>query len=411
MPVRQTLRAIEFVSSCVPPRIFQTLQTLKDLCSYHTNNKMAKKRPRSSAATKPASLTSGGGWQPVSVSLAKADETVFDTNHYDDDHDDEDVRRHASSGHNNKEDDLEAGPAETMGMFYDLQVIPADQYRVETKEDGTKHFRILGEEDAKKEYASGASTDKTKKRKERSVSNRTSDQDLEAAKAADDDAEQEPRKKKPKKKKPKKDRTTSADDDADAMKPSTTSFSEQDILSLQQSWLIATGGVSLHVDLCHGLLAQNFHAPMPIQAATLPATILGRRNLVGAAPTGSGKTLAFLLPILQYLLEQQEQGEVEADVQSENDDQEASIMPLDAAEDERDEAPRKLQALILAPTRELAMQIHKECDKLVPRQIGTIVGGLALAKQARVLTKNKPAILVGTPGRLWELVRTRLVYA
>ena len=157
---------------------------------------------------------------------------------------------------------------------------------------------------------------------------------------------------------------------------------------MQQSWLIATGGVSLHYTLCKGLIRQNFYSPMPIQAATLPASVLGRRNIVGAAPTGSGKTLSFLIPVLQNLMEQQD---------------ERAATGLDDAAAADSHGP--LQALILTPTRELALQIHQECDKLVPRQIGTIVGGLALAKQARVLNKHRPPIVVATPGRLWELVR------
>jgi superfamily II DNA/RNA helicase len=92
----------------------------------------------------------------------------------------------------------------------------------------------------------------------------------------------------------------------------------------------------------------------------------------------AGKTLAFLLPVLQYLLERRD--------------------------DETMSNDRTLQALILAPTRELAMQIHRECSDLVPGQIGTIVGGLAMSKQQRVLQKNRPPIIVGTVGRIWELV-------
>jgi superfamily II DNA/RNA helicase len=87
---------------------------------------------------------------------------------------------------------------------------------------------------------------------------------------------------------------------------------------------------------------------------------------------------------------------------------------------------KKLQALILTPTRELAIQIQVEASKLLcwgggdsdsewmsysqkqqgssKQWIGSIVGGLAHVKQARVLDKDRPAVLVGTVGRLWELV-------
>lgn len=140
---------------------------------------------------------------------------------------------------------------------------------------------------------------------------------------------------------------------------------------LQNSWMTETGGVLLKESICERLMKQGFERPTPIQAATLAASILGRRNIVGAAPTGSGKTLAYLLPILQELNEE-------------------SV----------------LQALILTPTRELALQVSQECSKLAPKSCGTLVGGLALAKQARVLTQ-RPPILVATAGRLWELMSSK----
>jgi len=180
--------------------------------------------------------------------------------------------------------------------------------------------------------------------------------------------------------------------------------SDADAHRIQMSWLAATGGVTLCVPLCRALKAQNFERPTPIQAATLAAAILGRRNIVGAAPTGSGKTLAFLLPICQYLLEEVQQQTPSLDA----DESEASIVGSSSGrqQDRRWVEQLPLQALILTPTRELALQIHKECEKLLPRSIGTIVGGLAHAKQTRVLEKKRPPILVGTPGRLWELVRS-----
>ena len=89
-----------------------------------------------------------------------------------------------------------------------------------------------------------------------------------------------------------------------------------------------------------------------------------------------GKTLAYLLPIMQHLLEQREPSYEE----------------------------RKIQALILAPTRELALQVQGECNKLVKGKCGILVGGLATQKQERVLRKNRPPIIIATPGRLWEMV-------
>ena len=139
--------------------------------------------------------------------------------------------------------------------------------------------------------------------------------------------------------------------------------------------MAATGGVSLHVNIAQGLSRLGFDRPTPIQAETLPASIMGRRNIVGAAPTGSGKTLAYLFPILQHLLDDPSTNESSS-----------------------------LQALILAPTRELALQVSSECEKFHPKSTGTLVGGLAHQKQVRILQQRKPPILIVTPGRLWELV-------
>jgi hypothetical protein len=92
----------------------------------------------------------------------------------------------------------------------------------------------------------------------------------------------------------------------------------------------------------------------------------------------SGKTLAFLIPILNHLLEQH---------------------------DEQDNMkPAAVQALIMTPTRELATQIHDECDKLLPNQCVTLVGGIAMVKQVRLLKTKKPSVVIATPGRLWAMV-------
>ena len=144
---------------------------------------------------------------------------------------------------------------------------------------------------------------------------------------------------------------------------------------------------------------------------------------MGAAPTGSGKTLSYGLPILQWLLEENEK------LETKNDDGGGEDLNVNKKcignqfgfkEEDRtgigltnnnNQSKTKferlpLQALILVPTRELAMQVTEElkrvCCKTIP--IGTIVGGFAEVKQKRVLEKGRPPILVGTPGRLWELV-------
>ena len=146
------------------------------------------------------------------------------------------------------------------------------------------------------------------------------------------------------------------------------------LTQLQTTWSIAAPGISLHNTLCQGLHALQYTHPTPIQAATLPAAILGRRDIVGAAPTGSGKTLSYGLPILQYLLDcsndNNASGNKNATVKKNTgsnvktqEEKLLSSLPL-------------LQALILTPTRELALQVSSELQKVCCNviKIGTILG-------------------------------------
>jgi superfamily II DNA/RNA helicase len=56
---------------------------------------------------------------------------------------------------------------------------------------------------------------------------------------------------------------------------------------------------------------------------------------------------------------------------------------------------------------ELATQIYAECEKLVPNECVTLVGGIALVKQKRLLSTKRPSVIVATPGRLWAMVSQR----
>ncbi|KAF1316518.1 Dead deah box rna, partial [Globisporangium splendens] len=134
----------------------------------------------------------------------------------------------------------------------------------------------------------------------------------------------------------------------------------------------------LHSTLMHSLKQAGFMAPTRIQEQTIYPALVDNRDVVGAAPTGSGKTLAFGLPILSQLLFEREQEGYKKDC----------------------------KALILTPTRELALQIHQHLEKMVQnREIGivTLVGGMAIQKQTRMLTYS-PEIVIGTPGRLWDMI-------
>jgi len=119
--------------------------------------------------------------------------------------------------------------------------------------------------------------------------------------------------------------------------------------------------------------AAGYTKPTPIQSRSLPALLDGR-DVLAQAPTGSGKTAAFGLGLLQRL----------------------------------DPAAIRTQALVLCPTRELADQVAKEIRRLaiaIPNvKLSLITGGRALAPQLASLA-HAPHIVVGTPGRVQELLR------
>ena len=101
----------------------------------------------------------------------------------------------------------------------------------------------------------------------------------------------------------------------------------------------------------------------------------------------SGKTISYLLPVMNHILTHSK---------DDTDDIEKTSYELTMQ--------RKLTALILTPTRELALQVTDEARILSSSvRVCTIVGGLAHAKQIRQL-KQHPDIVVATPGRLWEFM-------
>ncbi|MBU3061916.1 DEAD/DEAH box helicase [Nocardia sp. NEAU-G5] len=118
----------------------------------------------------------------------------------------------------------------------------------------------------------------------------------------------------------------------------------------------------------------GLNSAFPIQAAAIP-DILAGRDVLGRAATGSGKTLAFGLPMLVRLTR--------------------------AAS-----APRRPRGVILAPTRELALQIERALDEpalALGLRLGTAVGGVPIKRQAERLTRGVD-VLIGTPGRLADLI-------
>ena len=127
------------------------------------------------------------------------------------------------------------------------------------------------------------------------------------------------------------------------------------------------------------LAARDFTIPTPIQAQSIPVLLTGR-DLLGIAQTGTGKTLAFSLPLMQHL----------------------------AADNVR-ATQFGTRALILAPTRELALQIDESI-----RAVGTnaklrtvvIIGGASRFKQVESMRRGAD-IVIGTPGRVCDLMQTR----
>lgn len=129
--------------------------------------------------------------------------------------------------------------------------------------------------------------------------------------------------------------------------------------------------------LCRALAAEKYTTPTPIQTQSIPPLLEGR-DLLGIAQTGTGKTAAFALPILQRLSKPQH--------------------PV---------APRSAHALILAPTRELALQIG-ESFATYGRHTGlrqtVILGGVGQPQQVKAMVRGID-ILIATPGRLLDLVK------
>jgi ATP-dependent RNA helicase RhlB len=126
--------------------------------------------------------------------------------------------------------------------------------------------------------------------------------------------------------------------------------------------------------LMQGIVDAGFVYCTPIQAQTLPMALQGR-DIAGQAQTGTGKTAAFLVALFQSLL----------------------TRPASSSR-----GPTSVRALIVAPTRELAVQIHKDAEVLGKHtglKLAVVYGGTDYDKQRRTLTEGVD-VLVATPGRL-----------
>lgn len=129
--------------------------------------------------------------------------------------------------------------------------------------------------------------------------------------------------------------------------------------------------------ILQALNEENYKEPTAIQSKAIPV-ILKKKDVLGSAQTGTGKTAAFAIPILQHLFEDRREGQ----------------------------QSRKINALIVTPTRELAIQIGESFStygKHTGIRNTVIFGGVSQNKQVNAL-KSKPQVLIATPGRLLDLM-------
>lgn len=134
--------------------------------------------------------------------------------------------------------------------------------------------------------------------------------------------------------------------------------------------------------LLNAVKEMKYDIPSPIQEQAIPAIISGR-DIFGCAKTGTGKTAAFALPILQKLY----------------------------LRDESEKYPRTIKALILAPTRELAIQINETFEAMNPQvnlKSAVIFGGVRQGSQVTKINRGID-VLIATPGRLIDLYNQGLV--
>jgi superfamily II DNA/RNA helicase len=141
------------------------------------------------------------------------------------------------------------------------------------------------------------------------------------------------------------------------------------------------GELGLGQNLVRVLAELGADTPFPIQAATIPSVLEGR-DVLGRGRTGSGKTIAFGAPLVERLLQSQK------------------------GSTERRKPGRAPRALILAPTRELALQIDRTIQPLA-QSVGLfttqIYGGVPYARQTGAISRGVD-IIIGTPGRIGDLV-------
>ncbi len=168
--------------------------------------------------------------------------------------------------------------------------------------------------------------------------------------------------------------------------PAGSSWSLDDFPVAAQPDKVRFHDLDLPLPLMHAIADLGFQYCSPIQARSLPFTLRGH-DVVGKAQTGTGKTAAFLITIITDLLQH----------------------PVEEEERFAGEA----RALVIAPTRELVMQIAEDAKALCKHtdlEIHTLVGGMDYDRQRQHLHQRHCDILVATPGRLLDFCNSRDVY-
>jgi hypothetical protein len=219
--------------------------------------------------------------------------------------------------------DLQMNPGEDCAMFYGLEVLDASQYRVvgtgaskriiiEEHDDGSlspgeQHRKENCKNDNDEVAEDKVKSTMKKRKKDTEQSKQISENENQSKKgkksdkAFDDDKSQADSNRDKRKQKKKKSDKESALPEKEEEKKTFDSFqqtpksnteegliSPEELARIQLSWSESCGGAHIHTRLLQSLHRLGFSSPTPIQAATLSASIMGRRNLVGAAPTGSG---------------------------------------------------------------------------------------------------------------------------
>ena len=147
--------------------------------------------------------------------------------------------------------------------------------------------------------------------------------------------------------------------------------------SMESNDIIKWDQLELKDNLLRGIYGHGFEDPSPIQRKAI-APIMTGKDVIAQAQSGTGKTGAFTIATIQRI----------------------------------DETMNEIQGLILAPTRELAIQIHSVASKMGTfvenLSCAVVIGGRAIDQDVKELEKG-PQIVVGTPGRVHDLIRRRKI--